>query len=70
MKIVYVKPKPWFIQDEKTNKYFSMLGSLHFTDNIEIAQQFNSERDAIICEENHIHCSIDFLQYYTIPVQL
>ena len=69
MQIIHTK-KDWYIQDEKTKMFFSMLGSHHFTHNIEIAQKFASERDAIICEENHIHSSFDFLQYDTWPVEL
>jgi len=64
----------WVIQDEKTGKYFSLLGSPkfapHFTENIYIANVLSSERDAIMFEEEHIHNELEFLQYDTRPVRL
>ena len=60
----------WVIQDEKTGKYFSLLGSPHFTDSRGIAQNFSKERDAILFEEEHIHNELEFLQYDTRPVKL
>lgn len=61
--------KKWYIQDEKTGKFFSSLGSPHFTANQEIAALFETERDAVLCEEQFIHNDIKFLAYDTIPVE-
>lgn len=60
----------WVITDNTSGLYFSMLGSNHFTDNMEIAQRFSSEADAILCEEEHIHSMEEFEDCETWPVIL
>ena len=60
----------WVIKCEKTGKYFSLLGSPHFTDNVEIAQRFDSENDAVLCEEQHIFNNLDLLDYDSMPTVL
>ena len=42
------------IIDIKTGKFFSLLGSPHFTENKNIAQRFDNNLEAEICIEMHI----------------
>jgi len=70
MKTIAIATPIWIIKDNNTGMYFSMLGSNHFTSKVEAAQMFGSEKDAILCEEQNIHCEVDFLETDTIPVVL
>lgn len=60
----------WIIKDQMSDKFFSLLGSPHFTENIEIAQRFDSEEDAILCEEQYIFTDPAFLDNESIPAEL
>lgn len=60
----------WIIKDQLTGHFFTLLGGKHFSANLEIAQRFNSESDAILCEEQEIHNDITMLDYESIPAEL
>lgn len=53
----------FIIADEKTGKYFSLLGSGHFTKNKEIAQRFDSEIDVMLCIEQCIDGIEDYEKF-------
>lgn len=48
------------IINSDTKQYFSLLGAGMFTSNIEIAQRFNTENDAMFCIEQHIDSNEGF----------
>jgi hypothetical protein len=47
----------------ETNQYFSLLGSPHFTSNVEIAQRFLRDYDAHICIESEIDSNEGFEKF-------
>lgn len=48
------------IINSDTKEYFSLLDAGMFTSNIEIAQRFNTESDAMLCIEQHIDSNEGF----------
>lgn len=48
------------IINSDTNEYFSLLNGGMFTSNVEIAQRFNTERDAVLCTEQYIDSNEGF----------
>lgn len=55
----------WYLKDSKSGQFLTLRGmTINFTNNIEIAQSFASEREAVQFEDDH---SNEFDQY-TEPV--
>lgn len=58
------------IINSETNQYFSLLNGGLFTDNVELAQRFNTERDAILCTEQYIDSDEGFEAFGMINTQI
>ena len=61
----------WVIKDVPTGTFFTLLGGApHFTSDVDFAQRFSSEKDAVLCEEHYIHPDVTFLDRDTLPTKL
>jgi len=60
----------WVIKDTSTGEFFSMLGGAPtFYATLDFARTFETEQEAILCEEELIHPEAKFLNRDTYPVQ-
>lgn len=60
----------YIIINPENTRYFSLLNGGLFTDNIEIAQRFNSEHDAMLCTEQYIDSTEGFETFGMIDTQI
>ena len=60
----------YVIVNTENNQYFSLINGGLFTDNIEIAQRFNTERDAMLCTEQYIDSTEGFNTFGMIDTQI
>ena len=60
----------YVIKNTDYGAFFSLLGSPHFTNNMDIMQPFNSERDAELCIEQFIDSDKGFDMFYNVDVKI
>jgi hypothetical protein len=58
------------IINSETKQYFSLINGGLFTDNVELAQRFDTEQDAMLCTEQHIDSTEGFKAFGMIDTQI